>query len=823
MTESNKKLVFISHASADAKKAGEICSALETLGLGCWIAPRDIDPGKQYGEEIIHGIESTQGLVLVLTRKSNESPHVRDEAERAKHYGKRIIPFRIEDITPSKALEFYIATSQWIDAFGSEWDKGIDLLAGTISKMAGQEPPASPVRPGRRSGRKPVGIIAAACVAVLAVGIGGWALLKRPALSPSSEFAADTAPRVTQETGAADSLNRGVVMPASPKRHPDADGLIPDYHALVIGINKYASYGADGWDSLRSARRDAEEVARILNEKYGFSVTRLLDEQATRANIMAALDNIATGNENDAIMIYYAGHGYYKEDVDQGYWIPADARRKTSDGRPAKEDWVWNSTITEILNSTSAKHVLLVADSCFSGSLFRGATDDDILKHHNQWYRRAISKDSRYLITSGDLEPVLDGGGGGHSVFAKQLLTFLQDHEDGIFSASDLAQAVRQRVSGLTGQLVRMGHLPVASHAGGEFVFLRQDKGLPPAEEPPEGLSPEEALRFRAGPVVEVDQIKSQVPRRSKSDNLKLAMDMFNQGATNASLQYVSSLGDDKIAQAVVAHLTQKSRQESRDRLHRLIEDLEKRKAQADANAAERVGYARPRIVSLLGPGVTQGTYVDPSTEQLIRICLTTELGFSGKLQVVEREALEDIMEEMALGSSAIADDRASIEIGKLLPASLIVMGNLIPSQKDDTVNLYLRLVDTETSGIKGSFRGATGPDMEIADVCREISEKITGIAVRIKPIQARVLKAGADDTIQAAAGSFHGVAFDTEFKLVQRIYPDASKLNDFSEKTVGSASVVELREETCDLQPTFADPQTAPDPANLWIKEKAL
>ena len=144
------------------------------MGFGCWIAPRDIDPGKQYGEEIIHGIESTDGLVLMLSETSNESPHVRDEAERAKHYGKRVIPFRIEDIAPSKSLEFYIATSQWIDAFGNKWGDGVDLLAQTIAKMANQPAPAKRAAPKTSaSDKKPTGMIMAACAAaVVVVGFG---------------------------------------------------------------------------------------------------------------------------------------------------------------------------------------------------------------------------------------------------------------------------------------------------------------------------------------------------------------------------------------------------------------------------------------------------------------------------------------------------------------------------------------------------------------------------------------------------------------------------------------------------------------------------
>ena len=77
------KHAFISHSSTDKQLAEEICSSLEKRGINCWIAPRDIDPGKAYGEEIIHAIEQTSATILVLSENSNQSPAVRNEAERA--------------------------------------------------------------------------------------------------------------------------------------------------------------------------------------------------------------------------------------------------------------------------------------------------------------------------------------------------------------------------------------------------------------------------------------------------------------------------------------------------------------------------------------------------------------------------------------------------------------------------------------------------------------------------------------------------------------------------------------------------------------------
>jgi hypothetical protein len=119
----------------------------------------------------------------------------------------------------------------------------------------------------------------------------------------------------------------------------DAAVKVPAFRALVIGINRYAPAGADGWQPLQSARaRTPRRLPASLASDYGFSVQTLLDGDATRAALLNALDELATSGPDGADLIYFAGHGFYDETLQEGYWIPADAR-KTVGGRPAKEDW----------------------------------------------------------------------------------------------------------------------------------------------------------------------------------------------------------------------------------------------------------------------------------------------------------------------------------------------------------------------------------------------------------------------------------------------------------------------------------------------------
>ena len=90
---------------------------LEARGIRCWIAPRDITPASDWAAEIIDAISSARAMILVLSASSNDSPQVRREVERAVHKQLVILPFRIEDVRPSKSLEFFLSTQHWMDAF----------------------------------------------------------------------------------------------------------------------------------------------------------------------------------------------------------------------------------------------------------------------------------------------------------------------------------------------------------------------------------------------------------------------------------------------------------------------------------------------------------------------------------------------------------------------------------------------------------------------------------------------------------------------------------------------------------------------------------
>ena len=127
--------VFISYASKDKVVADAVCARLESAGIRCWIAPRDIVAGRSYGEAIIEAIHVTKVMVLVFSSNANASGHIPKEVERAVSSGLAILPFRIEDVSPGKSLDYFIGSVHWLDAMSPPIEKHLDALAATVQKL----------------------------------------------------------------------------------------------------------------------------------------------------------------------------------------------------------------------------------------------------------------------------------------------------------------------------------------------------------------------------------------------------------------------------------------------------------------------------------------------------------------------------------------------------------------------------------------------------------------------------------------------------------------------------------------------------------------
>lgn len=246
--------------------------------------------------------------------------------------------------------------------------------------------------------------------------------------------------------------------------------IFGNYHALVIANNQYEKL-----DDLSTPINDADAISDVLKQRYGFSVTRL--NNATRYEMLSALNKLRRElTEKDNLLLYYAGHGEYDKTNVRGHWLPIDAERDSS------ANWVSTVAITDIINAMSAKHVLVVADSCYSGALTRSASteldpgmSDDL---RAKWLRAIAKTRSRYVLTSGGVKPVLDDGGNGHSMFANALLNTLQENR-GVLEGSKLYRDVKTRVQVRAEELrveqsPQYAKLKRTGHEFGEFLLVGQ-------------------------------------------------------------------------------------------------------------------------------------------------------------------------------------------------------------------------------------------------------------------------------------------------------------------------------------------------------------
>ena len=272
-----------------------------------------------------------------------------------------------------------------------------------------------------------------------------------------NQLAAESdATRATSAAAAADAAPAATQTAALPPEFANLD--FGRYHALIIGNDRYRSL-----PQLETAVGDAEAVAELLDRNYHFDV-RLLTN-ATEEDIIGALTQMRRELEfGDNLLIYYAGHGWQDKDTQEGYWLPVDAAEDN------QSNWVSNADITTALKALKAKHIIIVADSSYSGSLTRSA---NISLRGIDYIERIVKKKARTVLTSGGEEPVLDSGGAGHSVFARAFLTALEEN-DGVIDGQELFRRLRDSVVANASQTPEYGDIRGAGHDGGDFLFVRR-------------------------------------------------------------------------------------------------------------------------------------------------------------------------------------------------------------------------------------------------------------------------------------------------------------------------------------------------------------
>lgn len=129
--------IFISHASQDSIVADAACAALEQRGLICWIAPRDLPPGKDYGEAIAEAIAHARLFLLIFSAESNEAPRARREVEQAGRLGLPILGLRVAEVAPAPALAFPVG--EWLDALTPPLGAHLDQLGDRIVQRLAED------------------------------------------------------------------------------------------------------------------------------------------------------------------------------------------------------------------------------------------------------------------------------------------------------------------------------------------------------------------------------------------------------------------------------------------------------------------------------------------------------------------------------------------------------------------------------------------------------------------------------------------------------------------------------------------------------------
>ncbi len=227
--------------------------------------------------------------------------------------------------------------------------------------------------------------------------------------------------------------------------------------AILVGNNAYPA----PIPALETPIADITQIASVLQARFGYE-TRLVKD-AGKARIIEALNALATEvRPQDSVLLFYAGHGYLLDDVKMGYWIPVDASVKTAKG------WISNSDISRLLAAIPSRQLMLISDSCYSGTL---TSEQKVTQGRDLPPEQILQQRSVLVLSSGADEPVSDEGKEGHSIFAWNLIKTLQS-AGGLTPGAQVWSKVSKGVTTEYPQQPQYGAVVSAGHTeGGDFLF----------------------------------------------------------------------------------------------------------------------------------------------------------------------------------------------------------------------------------------------------------------------------------------------------------------------------------------------------------------
>ena len=232
------------------------------------------------------------------------------------------------------------------------------------------------------------------------------------------------------------------------------------YYALLIGIDNYED---PNLMDLDNPSRDAKSLHDVLISDYYFDEENVkLIKNAKRADITNALDEMAEKlTRRDNLLIFYAGHGWWDEKANIGYWLPYDARISR------KAEWFRNSTLCDYLREINSKHTLLITDACFGGAIFKTRS---VSMEAPKAIQMLYDLPSRKAMTSGTMTRVPD-----RSAFAKYLIERLSTNEDKYIASEQLFSSFRIAVINNSDVIPQYGEIRNVGDEGGDFIFIKKE------------------------------------------------------------------------------------------------------------------------------------------------------------------------------------------------------------------------------------------------------------------------------------------------------------------------------------------------------------
>lgn len=236
------------------------------------------------------------------------------------------------------------------------------------------------------------------------------------------------------------------------------------YHALIIAVQDYSSRDINNLDHPIA---DAMAIKNILTKRYTFDDKNIIFlKNPDRKTVGTTFNDLRKKlSENDNLLIFYAGHGVWMDDMKEGYWLPRDAS-----GINNPTDWIPNSTIRNYIRALKAKHVLLIADACFAGGIFKVR---EAFISPNASIEKIYEMQSRKAITSGSFKTVPD-----RSVFVEYLAKRLLENKENYLDAQKLFVSFKEAVinNSPNNQTPLYGAISEAGDEGGDFVFVRRQQ-----------------------------------------------------------------------------------------------------------------------------------------------------------------------------------------------------------------------------------------------------------------------------------------------------------------------------------------------------------